>query len=279
MKLSDEEYFLAFKVVFDTLPNLFTSDMAISITDLEKFVLVRQAKSFDLNVFEGMELVKGGSSERAIKTKEKQTARYPKEAFGFPIIAAAIPLVNNYTGNVVGTITYGVSLEKENLVGEMISEIREFSSELAASSEEMASSAEELSSNAQNINSVISDTQIGIANMDDILKYIKSIADTTNLLGLNAAIEAARAGEHGRGFSVVAGEIRKLASNSKDSTAQINETLVKIKENVNSILSFLNEFTSTTENQAAQAEQIASSSENLNELSLKLSKIAENLSQ
>lgn len=91
------------------------------------------------------------------------------------------------------------------------------------------SSTEMLANSIESAAKVISQVADTSNEIGSVLNVIRSIAEQTNLLALNAAIEAARAGEQGRGFAVVADEVRSLASRTQASTAEVDNMVKRFQ--------------------------------------------------
>ncbi|TFY87593.1 methyl-accepting chemotaxis protein [Pseudomonas nabeulensis] len=111
--------------------------------------------------------------------------------------------------------------EGDKVVGEAIAQIERLATEVGHSTVAMG----ELQRESDKIGSV--------------LDVIKSVAQQTNLLALNAAIEAARAGEAGRGFAVVADEVRSLAQRTQKSTEEIEELIVGLQNGTQQVAAIM----------------------------------------
>lgn len=158
----------------------------------------------------------------------------------------------------------------------MSQELAESFTQISSTMQELASTSVSVTNNQHVLNNEIINVQKISVEINTILESIKSIADETKMLGLNAAIEAARAGEAGRGFGVVATEIRTLSQNSKETAHQIMELTSKIQSSVNKTMEISNSTLENTEQQSAAIEETNASVEEVVSLAEELNRLANN---
>ena len=135
--------------------------------------------------------------------------------------------------------------EGDRVVGEAVAQIERLAGEVVNSSEAM----NQLKAESDKIGSV--------------LDVIKSVAQQTNLLALNAAIEAARAGEAGRGFAVVADEVRSLAQRTQQSTEEIEELIAGLQSGTQRVASVMDSSRQLTDSSVELTRRAGSSLETI----------------
>lgn len=118
---------------------------------------------------------------------------------------------------------------------------------------------EEISQQSASATSSLEQLSLHSEQIGEAVKLIEDIAKQTNLLALNAAIEAARAGEHGKGFSVVAGEVRRLAERTASATRKIDSIIEAEQSQTRLVLEQMQSYSSQVTGGVALTEKTRSS--------------------
>ncbi|NMP33224.1 methyl-accepting chemotaxis protein [Thalassotalea sp. M1531] len=160
--------------------------------------------------------------------------------------------------------------------------VKDTESEVSIASQQASELSQEISSASDAVKAV----SIRSDDIRKILDVIGSIAEQTNLLALNAAIEAARAGDHGRGFSVVADEVRALASKTAESVDEISQVITALQQEVSHTVNIIEQGSVKADNAATCAtdafekmQETVSQIEEINQHIIQIAAAAEEQSQ
>lgn len=241
-----------------------------NITDCLNFV---GNSNMGIQDFSNKPISHGTITYKCLKSGKLEKQITPKEVFGTGLKTVAIPVKDN-RGNVIGCLSLGRSLAKQEKIQELSHSLFEAIQNIATAIEQISSSLQEIALSNSELLKDVEETSKKTENTDEIIKFIQKISTQTNLLGLNAAIEAARAGDVGKGFGVVASEIRKLSNLSSDSASKISNVLEGIKESTLNINGKINKSNSIFQDQATALKEINASMQQLNATSEVLKEIS-----
>lgn len=157
-----------------------------------------------------------------------------------------------------------------------ISELTKSIAEIAEGSSKAASTAVQASLLAKEGSATIGELSEAADEITRVIDVIQDIADQTNLLALNATIESARAGEAGKGFSVVATEVKELASQTANATGDIRTRLEAIRSSTDNVIGAIEKVSDAVDGVSTATTTIAAAVEEQNTVT---KVIAENVAQ
>ncbi len=267
-----------FKDFAPFITEMFPGGAFLSIMDKEKITQRQPSANFNLtDVQIGKDITTDAAAIEALTTGKVQRIDYDNLDYGVPLRILVSPFMDEETNEVIGALNVVRPKTIENSLRDMAVSLRNGLTQIAATVEEMATAATDIHNNQQKLNDNIQKITVTTEEINKISSFIKSIANQTNMLGLNAAIEAARVGEAGKGFSVVASEIRQLSEKSKNTVTGIDKLTITIKENITDSNKQSQVTLDSSQEQAAATEEITASLQEITALSEELTKIANQL--
>ncbi len=238
----------SFVKVAPYINKLTNTDFAVSVCDLEKCLIYVPSKRQDHKLRAGDPHVKGSVNYESITTGKRVVRRVGPEVFGFPYIAIAIPIEDEY-GNVIGSVSFTEAVDRQDLLLALADNLKDTMEQLTSITEIITSNSQKLKDVGNGLNTFAKESMEKVADTENILGFIRTISEKTNLLGLNASIEAARLGKEGGGFGIVAEEIRDLANSINDYVKNAEKIISDLRTSTDQISRRLEELLSISSHQ------------------------------
>ncbi len=242
-------------------------NILIGVVDLEKYLYYAPGKTLDAQINIGDPFYDHDLFGQVINNRKRTIIKTPPE-YGEPFKGVGVPIFDH--GDMVGCVGIGISLDQEYEFLDIIQSLEELADHVQGKAHTMLSQTEELSATVQELAAQAENVEQSSGEINEVTVFINKVSEQSNLLGLNAAIEAARAGEHGRTFSVVAKEIRKMATDSSSATEKISSVLDDIMQNIEQTTEQLTDIAQAVQSQESEAEAFSQMTEELNEMTNKL---------
>ncbi|RTQ94893.1 methyl-accepting chemotaxis protein [Lysinibacillus telephonicus] len=241
-------------------------DFIVAITDTEKFIYASPGKNLDPGIEYGQPFLDDDLFGKIKKTLKRVELLTPPGYGSIPFKGIGYPLFDE-NNNWIGSLGFGISLQKEYILNDIITNLNKISGTIGEQTQNITAHAEELSAMIEEISSSSETTMHHTEEMSNVISFIESVTQQSNLLGLNASIEAARAGEYGKTFSVVATEIRKLSSNTGEASQKISAFLGEMKEQIMAVTQSIRDIEKSSAELNSNAETFSKVTEELNQLS------------
>lgn len=264
----------SFVMVAPYINELTHTDFSVSVCDLEKCIIYVPGKTHDHKIKNGTPHVKGSVAYEAITKQKKITRKVEADVFGFPYIAIGLPIFSSRS-EIIGSVVFTEATDKQELLLSLSENLHDTMQQMISITEIISKNSLRLEQFSKDLNIVTNDSIQSAEETEEILKFIQSISNRTNILGLNAAIEAAKIGKSGGGFTVVAEEIRKLANTTKDYVTNANEVIEELKSSTNKVNNYLDELLSMSSHQVNISNDISKMVENINKITFELKEKAQ----
>ncbi|WP_322907223.1 methyl-accepting chemotaxis protein [Paenibacillus sp. SGZ-1009] len=250
------------------------ADLSIALCDLEQFIGYWPGQNINLSIAVGQKLDPNEPLYKALTENISLKAEVPAHFYGFEFIGTAIP-VHNEDRQVIGGLA--IQLRKPTELITIADNIELSLSKTSAQVNDMSGSALQLVDTAKQLLALVLQTTEQVEGINKVTATVRSVADQTQLLGINAAIEAAHAKEFGRTFDIVAREMRKLSHETSDSAQSIQATVNMFAHVTTSMRQAIESIAGTLDHQAEANQQILAHIEDIHQMSAQLNEFAKKL--